>query len=148
MAYFIFQKNKDNVPYTLYRIVENQIDLNNLNIIQNDYKIIQDLDANFNEVKLGTKFPISYTNDIITYQNTVSYFKTKKDLDEFIKIFLESISIFLENNINHPDFQKWNSFKTQLNNINTSTFIYPFEKSIQQYFSEQGQAFLNPLQLP
>jgi len=148
MAYFIFQKNKDSVPYTIYKIAENQIDLNNLNIIQNDYKIIQDLDANFNEVKLGTKFPISYTNDIITYQNTVSYFKTKKDLDEFIKIFLESISIFLENNINHPDFQKWNSFKTQLDNINTSTFIYPFEKSIQQYFSEQGQAFLNPLQLP
>ena len=40
MAYFIFRKNTDNLQGNIYRIAENQSDLNNLNIEQSDYKVI------------------------------------------------------------------------------------------------------------
>ena len=39
MAYFIFGKNLNNVKGTLYRIAENQSDLNNLNINVADYLV-------------------------------------------------------------------------------------------------------------
>ena len=51
MVYFIFGKNLDNIEGTIYRIAENQSDLNNLNILQSDYKIIEDSQSNFNLVK-------------------------------------------------------------------------------------------------
>jgi hypothetical protein len=54
MAYFIFV-NVNNVEGTLYRMVETQNDLNNLNIIKDDYKIIEDTQENFNAVKFGIK---------------------------------------------------------------------------------------------
>ena len=69
MAYFIFTKNLPNVSGTLYRIAENQIDLDSLNIDPYVYKIIQDSNENFNSIKLNQK-EITYYNssDIITYQ--------------------------------------------------------------------------------
>jgi len=48
MSYFIFLKNSDNIEGTIYKIAENQSDLNNINITQSDYKIIQDSQENFN----------------------------------------------------------------------------------------------------
>ena len=41
MSYFIFLKNLDNVSNSLYKIAENQSDLNNINIDQSQYKIIE-----------------------------------------------------------------------------------------------------------
>ncbi len=64
MSFFIFTKNFDNIPGSfLYRIAENQDDLNNLNINQSDYKIIEDSQENFNAVKYGTKSINKYNNN-------------------------------------------------------------------------------------
>jgi hypothetical protein len=59
MSYFIF--NKEFVD-SIYRIAENQSDLNNLNISQTDYKIIEDSQFNFNLIKFGNKNPIKYNS--------------------------------------------------------------------------------------
>ena len=59
MAYFVFNKNSENLSGVLYRIAENEFDLNNLNIIKSDYKIIEDSQDNFNAVKLNNK-TVSY----------------------------------------------------------------------------------------
>ncbi len=56
MSYFVFAKNFDNVSGTIYKIAENQSDLNNLNIILSDYKIIEDSQSNFNDFKLLNKY--------------------------------------------------------------------------------------------
>ena len=67
MAYFIFLKNCDNIQNTIYRIAENESDLNNLNIDLNNYKIIEDSQENFNAVKYSTKDIMKYDNNVITY---------------------------------------------------------------------------------
>ena len=67
MAYFIFTKNSDNIEGTIYKIAENEFDLNNLNINKNDYKIIEDSQFNFTLIKYGNKVPIKYENSTIIY---------------------------------------------------------------------------------
>jgi len=148
MAYFIFVKNLDNVENTIYRIAENQSDLNNLNINQNNYKIISDTQENFNAVKLQNKFVQKYNNDIITYINIdISYFN-KNNLFQYILNFSKQIKEFLNNNSNHPLFNHWNDYYNQLNNLNLDSITYPLNKSLEQYFNDSGQLSLNPLQLP
>ena len=40
MSYFIFLKDLNNIEGTLYKIAENESDLNNLNINKNDFNKI------------------------------------------------------------------------------------------------------------
>jgi hypothetical protein len=149
MAYFICIKNSPNVNNSLYRIAENQSDLNNLNIIQLDYNIIQDTQSNFESVKYITKYFVNYNDsNIITYQDSDFDFYNKKSLDLYIENIKINIDIFLKNNKNHPLFQKWSDYYTQLSNLNTENISYPLNGSLEKYFNSLGQASLNPLQLP
>jgi len=150
MAYFLFIKNLDGVENTISRIAENQNDLNNLNIIQNDYKIIEDSQENFNLVKYGQKLPKKYINNTIVYEN-ISYddiFTIKESLRPYIEDYINRIKAFLDLNKNHPSFNMWNDYYSQLKNLNLNNVTYPLGKSLEQYFKDQGQASLNPLQLP
>jgi hypothetical protein len=148
MAFFIFNKNQDNQIGTLYRIAENQSDLNNLNIIQSDYKIIEDSQNNFNDVKLGNKIINYYNNQTISYENTNTYPNNKDLLNLHIQNTKKSIKDFLDSNINHPLFNQWNNYYNQLNNLNLDNITYPLNKSLEQYFNDLGQPSFNILQLP
>jgi hypothetical protein len=148
MAYFVFGKDLEDISNSIYRITENQNDLNNLNIIKSDYKIIEDSQSNFNLVKLRNKFPEKYNNNTITYIEKNIVFKDKSELQSYIEIFKNQIKEFTDNNPNHPLFSLWNNYYTQLNNLNLDNITYPLNKSLEQYFSDLGQTSLNPLQLP
>jgi len=148
MSYFIFLKNQDNLEGVLYRIAENEFDLNNLNIFQSDYKIIQESQTNFNDVKLGIKNVLKYNNNTITYIDNINLFTEKKQLQNYIDNFKNNINNFLENNLNHPLFNRWNNYYNQLNFLNLDNITYPLNKSLEQYFSDLGQPSLNILQVP
>jgi hypothetical protein len=148
MAYFIFNKNGDNVEGTLSRIAENINDLNNLNITQSVYKIIEDTLENFNLVKLEKKIALSYNNDSITYINFSPKFNSKEDLKESINEKIKNIQNFINLNPNHPDKNKWNNYISQLKNFDTNTINYPLTKSLEEHFNDIGQTSLNILQLP
>lgn len=148
MAYFIFVKNLDNIEGTLYRIAENNSDLNNLNINQSDYKIIEDSQENFNLVKLNIKSSIKYNNNLITFNDLNISFKNKIELENYIFICKKSIKEFIDNNYSHPLLQKWNNYYNQLNLLNLDNITYPLNKSLEQYFNDSGKPSLNPLQLP
>jgi hypothetical protein len=148
MSYFIFGKNLDNIENTIYRIAENQSDLNNLNISQPNYKIIEDSQSNFNLVKFGNKLPNKYNNNVITYIDHAISFLDKKTLQNYVDNFKNEIKIFLNNNPNHPLFNRWNDYYSQLNNLNLDNITYPLNKSLEQYFNDAGQTSLNPLQIP
>jgi len=148
MAYFIFNANLDNLEGTLYRIAENQLDFNNLNINPSNYKIIEDLQENFNLVKYGVKWPSKYNGNTITYIDQIISYTNKEQL----KIYIDSVKLpiknFLENNKNHSYINKWNDYYNQLNSLNLDTITYSLNKSLEQYFNDLGQPSLNPLQLP
>lgn len=150
MAYFIFSKDLDNIENTISRIVENENDLNNLNINKDSYKIIEDSQTNFDLVKYGQKDPKRYNNNTIVYED-ISYeyiFSLKYGLQTYIQNYMNNIKMFLDNNPNHPSFNTWSSYYTQLNNLNINNIIFPLGKSLEQYFKDQGQPSLSPLQLP
>jgi hypothetical protein len=148
MSFFIFSKDLDNISNTIYRIAENQSDLNNLNIIQSDYKVIEDSESNFNLVKFGNKVVDKYNNDIITYIDQSVLFTNKEILQNYITNYKVQIKQFTNNNPTHSLLNLWNNYYNQLNNLNLDNINYPLDKSLEQYFNDLGQPSLNPLQLP
>ena len=148
MSFFIFLKNLDNIDATIYKIAENQSDLNNLNITQADYKIIEDSQFNFNLIKFGNKNPIKYNSNTITYIDQTISFITKESLSIYVNQYKNLIKQFTDNNPNHPLFNTWNNYYSQLNNLNLDSITYPLNKSLEQYFNDLGQPSLHVLQLP
>ena len=148
MAYFIFLKNLDNIEETIYRIAENESDLNYLNLTQSDYKIIEDSQSNFNLVKLKNKFPIKYVNNVITYVDEINKYHDKIELGIYVNNTKNTIKNFIDNNPNHSLLSRWNNYFNQLNSLNLDSITYPLNKSLEQYFNDSGQTSLNPLQLP
>ena len=155
MAYFIFNKNSDNLIGTIHKIAKDQSDLNNLNINKDLVKIIEDSEVNFNNVRLGKKIIEKYNNNTITYlDNETSFYKglptdsISESLKFYITDYCVAINYFLKANPNHPLYSKWDSYRNQMLSLDLTTIAYPLQKSLEQYFEDLGQPSLNPLQLP
>jgi hypothetical protein len=148
MSYFIFIKNSDNIEGSIYRIAENENDLNNLNIIKSDYKIIEDSITNFNLVKLRNKRIVKYNENLITYAEDNNSFFNKEHLKNFLDDYQKPMNAFLNNNPNHPLYNLWNNYLNQIKNLNLDSIPYPLNKSLEQYFNDLGQPSLNILQVP
>jgi hypothetical protein len=159
MAYFIFVKDLDNTLGTLSRIAENDSDLNSLNIIQSDYKIIEVSQENFNLVKFNKKNPSKYNGNDITYEDITKIinpsfpdlngrFNTKADLNNYVEALKKSIKIFLESNKQSLVFNRWNDYYNQLNSLNLNSIAYPLYKSLEEYLNDLGQPSYSILQLP
>jgi hypothetical protein len=147
MSFFIFTKDLDNIEDTIYKIAENQSDLNNLNISTYLYKIIEDSQENFEATKYGIKQPVKYNGNVISYSSVpVSY--TQVELSGYVNNFKNNINLFLNNNPNHPLFNTWKNYYNQLNSLNLNSISYPLNMSLEQYFKDQSLTSLNPLQLP
>jgi hypothetical protein len=147
MSYFIFSNNSDGVEGTLYRIAENESDLNNSHIDKTSYKIIEDSQENFEAVKYNLKNVVKYNDNNIIYSD-VSNSHTKNDLINYVNSFKSSIQAFLKFNEKHSLFNLWNDYYNQLNSLNLDSITYPLNKSLEQYFKDLGQPSLHPLQLP
>jgi len=148
MSFFIFQKNLDNLDATLYRIAENQDDLNVLNIYLSSYTIIEDTQENFIAVKFQTKFPLKYNNNNIVYIDQTIIFSSKKELQNYINYFKNRIKEFTNNNPDHQLLSRWNDYYNQLSSLNLDNITYPLNKSLEQYFNDIGQPSYSILQLP
>lgn len=148
MAYFVFNKNCENIEGSLVRFAENQSDLNNLNIDQSSYRIINNNEIDFNEIKNQKKIVLSYTNNDINFKDHSLLFKEEKDLKAYIELLKKQIKLFLDNNPNHTLFNRWNNYYNQLNSLETSSLSYPLDKSLEQYFNDLNQPSFNILQIP
>jgi hypothetical protein len=150
MSYFIFLNNLPNSIGTLYRIAENESDLNYLNIFKDDYKIIQDSLENFNDVKYEKKSVGYYDNNNIIFYDVLQepLFLNKQNLENTINSHKKSINLFLKNNPSHLLFNRWNDYYNQLSSLNLESITYPLNKSLEQYFNDLGQPSYSILQLP
>ena len=159
MAYFIFVKDLDNTSGTLSKIVENNSDLNSLNIVQSDYKIIEVSQENFNLVKFNKKNPLKYNGNDITYEDISNIinpsfpdlngrFNTKDSLNKYVESLKKSIKTFLESNKQSLVFNRWNDYYNQLDSLDSNSITYPLYKSLEEYFSDLGQPSYSILQLP
>ena len=148
MSYFIFLKNLDNIEGSLYKIAENESDLNNLNINKNDYKTIEESQSNFDLVKFGNKCALKYNNNNITFVDQATSFVNKEELKLYIDEFKYQIKQFTDNNPNHPLFSRWSNYYNQLNNLNLYNINYTLTMSLEQYFKDLGQPSFHILQIP
>jgi mRNA-degrading endonuclease YafQ of YafQ-DinJ toxin-antitoxin module len=151
MAYYIFLKNSDNIEGSICKIAETQSDLNNLNINQTDYKIIENTSQNFDDVKTNNVIILKYSGESITFITKESFFK-RTTLTTYINNQLKVIKQFLNNNKNHPLFQKWSDYYNILSNLDVNIIItddsVPLTISLEQYLKNQSKSYLNTLQVP
>ena len=145
MSYFVFTKNIEN---SIFKIAENQFDLNCLNMIQSDYKIIEDSQLNFDFVKYGQKIITSYSGNIINYTNADSISFNKVLLESTIFHHKKLILQFLESNKDNPSYIRWLNYFNQLSSLNLDNITFPLTVSLEQYFKDLGQPSFNILQLP
>lgn len=148
MAYLIFVKDSVNLN-ALYRIAENESDLNNLNIEKDNYKIIEIDETKFNLIKNMQESAISYNeNNQISFTENTVIFINEEELKQYIESFKIKIKEFFLHSPDHSLKNKWNNYLNQLEALNTLSITYPLNKSLEQYFNDLGQLLLNPLQLP
>jgi len=148
MAYFIFLNNQDSTEAYLYKIAENQNDLESLNINKNVYKIVEDSQVNFDSVKYGTKQVIKYVNNSIVYENVSTFFESKEDLKVKVNDTKNSIQNFLKNNVTHNKYNDYTNYHNQLNSLDLNNITYPLNISLEQYFKDQNLPSFHPLQIP
>ena len=157
MAYLIFDKNKDNEIGSIISMAENETDRDNLNIFLDTTKVITIDTETFQNIQLSKKEVLSYNGDTVTYANKdvnneeglkLNGFKIKKDLEAYINNNIEKINQFLNNNESHPDYSKWNSYKSQLQTLDLDSITFPLNKSLQEHFLENSQTVLHALQTP
>jgi len=158
MAYYIFSKNSEGMNGSIVKIAENINDLNTLNINKNDYSILEDNIQDFDQIKLNIKIPIKYIQNNVFFEENITNteFPTSPGAEEFDKLNLKRkindycalIKNFLKNNPNHIQFQKWNNYFNQLNNLNLDNLTYPLGITLEQYFKNNNQPYFNILQLP
>jgi len=156
MSYFIFQKNMDNIEGSLFRIAENSSDLNSLNLIESDYKIIEDSLENFNNVKLNLKAVVNYVDNAIIYQDAVNILTRDSLLLDILSI-KKSIEVFNVNGKNNPLFGKINNYYNLIASLDVNTVI-PIDvntgkqillnKSLEKYLHDLGNDVINTLQIP
>lgn len=148
MAYFVLQKI-ENQSGPLVKIAQDENELNNFNINKNDYKIIEVTLDDFYNVKYCIKHVEKYNGNTIIYSDIVQYFnQNKQELKNEIIQTVKLIKYFTDNNLNHPDYQKWVNYSNFLNNLNLDSINYPLNKSLTKYLSEQGNTSLSILQIP
>jgi hypothetical protein len=148
MPYFILLKVSDGGAGSLYRIAENESDLNNLNLIKSDYIILEDSQVNFDNFKYRNKSILNFDNNNINYTNFNVRFENKNKLINYIETIRLSIKEFLENNKNHALYNRWKQYDDQLKNLNLDNIVFPLEKSLEQYFKDLGQPSYNIIQIP
>lgn len=145
MAYFIFTKNN-----CLYRIAENEIDFENLNIFDSEYIIVQDSQQKFDALRLRTHESSRLENNSFNILpiDPIYYPNNSDKLKKYIENTLINIDSFISNNPNDIALTKWKNYKNQLLNFDVNSVTFPMTKSLEQYFSDNNLPALNILQLP
>jgi len=150
MSYFIFNKQANN---QIYKIAENDSDLNALIIPQEDYLVVNNVNQDdFNAVKLGTKIVLNYNGSSIQLENiTVVY--EKQELQEYLNNCISAINSFLVNQPQSTKYQVWFDYFNFLKTLNVNAIIIAPETqllgSLEYYLNDKDIICYNTfLQVP
>jgi hypothetical protein len=147
MAYFIYNKFSEKC---IYKIAENDSDLNSLKIPEEDYLIVTANQNDFDSVRLNNKYVLNY-NGSVQLQDLKNY-SDRIYLTQTINRYIKTILYFLDAQPQSVVFQKWLNYSNLLKSLDVNTIIpspnEALEISLEQYLQNQGQTSLNILQLP
>jgi predicted ribosome quality control (RQC) complex YloA/Tae2 family protein len=144
MTYFICTK-QDN----LYKICENFLDLNSMNIFLTDYNIIEVSQDNYNAFKLGTKKISSIVNNTINFEDDIQSFQTKEQLQKYLKTLNDSLNNFLtEKNKNNSFYEKILNYRNLLQNTKIEDYPIPMSYSVEKFFYDLGKTSFSLIEIP
>lgn len=153
MTYVILSKELE--LNTLYKIAANDTDLNNLNINQDDYRVISISDSDWNLLQKDLVKIQSSTENSITFETIIKHptngFFSEQDLRRNMAGWIEQINAFVRNpsNVNHPDRTVWASYKSYMVNFDYSQITFPMHQTFWEFCADQpGLQWRNILQMP
>ena len=146
MSFFIFNK----VNNEIYKIAENDTDLNTLTVPEDQYFKINANQEDFDSVRLVKKIILPYNGSLQLQSINVGF--NRNLLKSYIDKNISLINSFLNSQPQSIVFQKWFNYKTLLSNLNIENLIPSpsgsLSMSLEEYLQNQGQSSLNILQLP
>ena len=147
MPYFVYNKNSGN---QIYKIAENDTDLNQLIGIGEDYLVVSASETDFNSVKLNLKDILNYDNVSNKFVDNTWQFN-KETLEDYIESVCNKIQDFLNANSSHPKYQQFLNYYNYLKSL-IVVIIIPnngsLNMSLEQYIQNQGQPYYSTLQIP
>lgn len=148
MAYFIYNPMAGNA---IYKIAENDVDLNSLTLPQNHYTIVNASQSDFDDVKLNIKYVLPYNGSSVQTEN-VGYYYTKEQLSDYIQNFITTINSYLVGHPQNIKRQQWLDYRNFLQTLNVSNIIVSPEThligSLELYLKNNNKTYYNLLQLP
>jgi hypothetical protein len=147
MPYFIYNKNSGN---QIYKIAENDIDLNQLIGIGESYLVVSASETDFNSVKLNLKDILNYDNVSNKFVDNTWVFN-QESLKEYIKNACNQVQYFLNANPSHPKYQQFLNYSNYLKSLIVEIIIPvngSLNMSLEQYLQSIGQPYYSTLQIP
>jgi len=147
MPYFVYNKNSGN---QIYKIAENDTDLNQLIGIGEDYLVVSASETDFNSVKLNLKDILNYDNISNKFADNIWQFSIEA-LKDYIKNICIKIQFFLDANQNHPQYQKYLNYHNYLKSLVVELIVPKngsLNMSLEQYLQNSGQPYYSILQIP
>jgi len=142
MAYLIF--NNDN---HLIKIAANDSDRDSQNIVLSDHIVKSVSDSDFLKVRTDIA-TATYDGTNVTIVDQSTSFPNEAQLKKKINNVINLASDFLRTNQSNSLYNSINDYKLYLEDLDTSSFSFPYEKSIEQYCNENSITFYHPLQIP
>ena len=148
MAYFIYNKNTNN---QIYKIAENDSDLNALIIPQDQYLVVNATQSDFDSVKLNTKSILNYNGSSVELKD-IQWGFDRVSLQNYISGLTNNISDFLNAQPQSPKYQLWKDYQSELISLPIQLVIpnpiVPLTTSLEVYLNSKGKTYLNLLQMP
>ena len=158
MAFYIYKLNQDDKTH-VFKIVANESDINNLNLLH--YDKIEVPESEYNNIRNRTKSIVSYDGSTFTYQDyppPINFpnkdywccFEDSEALQDYLNMVIERCNDFLEvsSNSSNALFSDITNYKNYLTSFDTSTLTYPMQISWEKYCEDNSIPYFNTLQIP
>jgi len=148
MFYFIYNNKPE---FCIYKIAENESDLNYLNIPVDQYLIINTSQENFNLIKSNTKRILNYNGSSVELGDQNLAF-TRSQLQNYINELITHINNFLQAQPQSGKYTQWLNYRNYLINLEVNAII-PTENgflntSLEKYIQNTGNPYYSILQIP
>lgn len=143
MAYYILFNNEGQV----YKISDSEEEKNILSQNLSAVYVVTTTESIFNGLKFET-ITAEYVNGNVVTNAMAPVIKTIEAFNQILKSQKDSVNAFITNNPSSPLFNKWNSYKSILNTINSNGVNFPLNENLCSFITNKGNTVPSILQLP
>lgn len=143
MAYYILFNNEGQV----YKISDSEEEKNILSQNLAAVYVVTTTESIFNGLKFET-ITAEYVNGNVVTNAMAPVINTIEAFNQILKSQKDSVNAFITNNPSSPLFNKWNSYKSILNTINSNAVNFPLNENLCSFITNKGNTVPSILQLP